>query len=85
MADTPPTPAHVLQRAYEIGREVGLQYVYVGNLPGNQTESTFCPGCGKLVIERSGYWLGKRHLTRRQMRVLRNGDRGRRVSVTRHE
>jgi pyruvate formate lyase activating enzyme len=62
MAGTPPTPAHVLQRAYEIGSEAGLQYVYVGNLPGNQTESTFCPGCGKMVIERIGYRLGKRHL-----------------------
>jgi pyruvate formate lyase activating enzyme len=62
MADTPPTPASVLQRAYEIGREAGLQYVYVGNLPGNQTESTVCPNCGKMVIERSGYWLGKRNL-----------------------
>ncbi|MGE5601810.1 MAG: AmmeMemoRadiSam system radical SAM enzyme [Nitrososphaerales archaeon] len=62
MADTPATPAHVLQRAYEIGKEMGLQYVYVGNLPGNQTESTFCPNCGTMVIERTGYWLGKRRL-----------------------
>lgn len=62
MDRTPPTPAHVLQRAYEIGREAGLQHVYVGNLPGNQTESTFCPNCGKLVIERTGYRLGKRNL-----------------------
>lgn len=62
MADTPPTPVSVLQRAYEIGREVGLHYVYVGNLPGNQTESTFCPSCGTMVVERTGYWLGKRHL-----------------------
>ncbi len=62
MADTPPTPASVLQRAYEIGREVGLQYVYVGNLPAGKMESTYCPGCGKMVIERQGYWLGKRNL-----------------------
>ncbi len=62
MTDTPPTPVRVLQRAYEIGREEGLQYVYVGNLPGNQAESTFCPGCGKLVIERAGYRIGRRNL-----------------------
>ncbi len=62
MADTPPTPTHVLQKAYEIGKQAGLHYVYVGNLPGNQAESTFCPGCGALVIERSGYSLGKRRL-----------------------
>lgn len=62
MADTPPTPAAVLERAYSIGKEAGLHYVYVGNLPGHQTESTFCPGCGKLVIERAGYHLGRRNL-----------------------
>jgi pyruvate formate lyase activating enzyme len=44
-----------LQRAYDIGRKAGLRYVYVGNLPGNRAESTFCPGCGKILIERSGY------------------------------
>lgn len=59
MASTPPTPASVLERAYQIGKEAGLHYVYVGNSPGHQTESTFCPGCGKLVIERTGYRLGR--------------------------
>ena len=62
MADTPPTPTRALERAYELGRQAGLRYVYVGNLPGNQAESTFCPGCGSLVIERSGYRLGRRRL-----------------------
>ncbi len=62
MAGTPPTPTGVLERAYHIGKEAGLHYVYVGNLPGHQTESTFCSGCGKLVIERTGYHLGRRYL-----------------------
>jgi pyruvate formate lyase activating enzyme len=62
MADTPSTPAHVLERAYELGKAAGLHYVYVGNLPGHATESTFCPVCATRVIERAGYRLGKRNL-----------------------
>lgn len=55
MDDIEPTNAGSLQKAYDIGREAGLRYVYVGNVPGNQAESTFCPGCGEILIERSGY------------------------------
>jgi pyruvate formate lyase activating enzyme len=55
MADTQPTPAATLARAWRIGQDVGLHYVYVGNLPGHQSESTFCPKCGTVVIERYGY------------------------------
>ncbi len=32
-----------------------LHFVYMGNVPGNVYESTYCPGCGSLLIERSGY------------------------------
>ncbi|MEI7745460.1 MAG: hypothetical protein WCK58_17120, partial [Chloroflexota bacterium] len=55
MRDVPPTPASTLRRAAEIGREAGLRYVYVGNAPDVQLESTQCPGCGLLLIERRGY------------------------------
>lgn len=57
MNDTPGTPAKTLLRAHEIGREEGLQYVYPGNLPGQvgTLESTFCPSCNDMVIERSGF------------------------------
>lgn len=62
MADVMPTPVSTLERAWQIGQEAGLEYVYVGNLPGNHTESTFCPACHHVVIERSGYSLGRRNL-----------------------
>jgi pyruvate formate lyase activating enzyme len=62
MADTPSTPTRVLERAYELGKQAGLRYVYVGNLPGNQAESTFCPGCGTRLIERVGYRVARRNL-----------------------
>ncbi len=53
--DLPPTPEEDLFDAYRIGREEGLNYVYVGNLWGNDYESTYCPSCGKVVIERKGF------------------------------
>lgn len=56
MMDHAPTPIATLFRAWEIGREAGLRYVYVG-LPGNDTEHTVCPGCGEVVISRFGYKL----------------------------
>jgi pyruvate formate lyase activating enzyme len=65
MSDVPPTPAATLARAWQIGREVGLRYVYVGNLPGHESESTLCPGCGAVVIERHGYAV--------RFRALRDG------------
>jgi len=46
------TPAETLERAYEIGKAAGLKYVYMGNVFGAKHEDTFCPKCGKLLIER---------------------------------
>jgi pyruvate formate lyase activating enzyme len=59
MGDLPPTPVSTLKRAYEIGKEEGLRYVYVGNYADQSLTSTYCPSCGHMVIERSGY-LGER-------------------------
>jgi pyruvate formate lyase activating enzyme len=55
MNDLPPTPAESIQRGRQIGLEAGLKYVYSGNLPGDDGESTFCPQCGQRVIHRQGY------------------------------
>jgi pyruvate formate lyase activating enzyme len=53
MRDRPPTPMRSLTRAWEIGREAGLNYVYVGNVLDSTRESTSCPQCGELLISRS--------------------------------
>jgi pyruvate formate lyase activating enzyme len=53
--DSEPTPLKSLETAYDIGKAAGLHYIYVGNVPGGRYESTFCPGCGVVVIERVGY------------------------------
>jgi len=57
MDDAAPTDSAVLERAYDIGRQAGLRYVYVGNLPGARAESTYCYSCGALLIERHGYQI----------------------------
>jgi pyruvate formate lyase activating enzyme len=54
-----PTPVSALEQARETALKAGLKYVYIGNLPGNKAESTFCHNCGKLVIQRTGYRLGE--------------------------
>jgi len=58
LLDRPPTPAETLRSAREIGRDAGLRYVYVGNVPGGGGEDTLCPGCGETVIGRSAYRIG---------------------------
>ncbi len=55
LTNLPPTPISSLERAYEVCREEGLQYVYVGNVPGHKTESTYCPSCSKVIVARRGY------------------------------
>jgi pyruvate formate lyase activating enzyme len=54
-----PTPLASLEKALRVGRDEGLRYVYGGNVPGHPMESTVCPGCGEVVIERQGFRLQK--------------------------
>jgi pyruvate formate lyase activating enzyme len=55
MVNIPRTPPETLRRAYEIGKEEGLKYLYVGNIDDNARESTYCPSCTKLLINRHGH------------------------------
>ena len=66
MTEPSPTTVHQLMRAAEIGVEEGLHFVYAGNLPGHvgHWESTFCPGCDELLIERTGYLVRDYRITR---------------------
>ena len=58
LTSAPPTPAVTLRRARKIGQAAGLRYVYTGNIPGDDGENTYCPNCGKIIIERTGYRVG---------------------------
>ena len=55
MRDRPRTPPSTLQHAYDIGKEAGLAYVYVGNVPDATRENTYCHACDSLLIKRMGY------------------------------
>ncbi len=55
LSDVPPTPPATLDRAVQIGKECGLQFVYLGNIASDTGENTYCPTCGNLAVRRSGY------------------------------
>lgn len=57
MQDVPPTPASTLLRARQQARDAGLHFVYTGNIPTIEGQSTECLGCGTVLIERQGYHL----------------------------
>ncbi|MFP3130307.1 MAG: AmmeMemoRadiSam system radical SAM enzyme [Nitrososphaeria archaeon] len=51
----PETPVKTLEEHYRVAREEGLNYVYLGNVPGHPYENTYCPKCGNVVIKRYGF------------------------------
>ncbi len=55
MMDRPPTSSSDLSRAYRIGQDAGLSFVYQGNAAASGGENTLCPACGELLIERRRY------------------------------
>jgi pyruvate formate lyase activating enzyme len=57
LTDLSPTGEDIIYEAYEIGKEAGLKYVYIGNVPGDQKENTYCPKCKELAIRRMGYHI----------------------------
>ncbi|MHC1600292.1 MAG: AmmeMemoRadiSam system radical SAM enzyme [Candidatus Methanospirareceae archaeon] len=57
LPDLPPTPVTTLRKAREIGLDVGLRYVYEGNVPGEGGENTYCYQCGGLLIRRYGFQI----------------------------
>jgi pyruvate formate lyase activating enzyme len=55
LTDIPATPVNTIERACKIGQEAGLKFIYAGNIPGHESESTRCYSCGKTVVKRIGY------------------------------
>jgi pyruvate formate lyase activating enzyme len=62
LKNLPPTPRATLQTAHDVSNAEGLEYVYLGNLPGHPAESTYCPRCGELLIKRYGLSVLENHL-----------------------
>jgi len=60
----PPTQIRTLEYAYDLARQAGLAYPYLGNVPGHHPgENTYCPSCGQLLIERSSHTVQRNLLT----------------------
>ena len=77
MQDVPPTPLATLIRAHEIARSAGLKHVYTGNTSDPARQSTYCPGCGQMLIGRDGYHLERLRPQAKSVQPLRHGIAGR--------
>ena len=56
MMDRPVTPIETLKKAHEVAKKVGLKYVYVGNVPEEEYNHTYCPKCNESIIKRSSFF-----------------------------
>jgi AmmeMemoRadiSam system radical SAM enzyme len=57
MLDHPSTPLETLILAQDIAISAGIKFAYVGNVHDKERQSTRCPGCGELLVERDWYQL----------------------------
>jgi pyruvate formate lyase activating enzyme len=58
-SNIPPTGIEQIEKAIDIGKSAGLKYVYGGNVPGSDYENTYCPECGSMLIERTGFSVSR--------------------------
>lgn len=75
LSHLPPTPVSTLERGRRIGLEVGLRYVYIGNVPGHPAESTYCPECGTTVVKRIHLEIVEVNLDTKDSKCLKCGTR----------
>ncbi len=62
LRNLPPTPPDTIVQARRRALDMGLEFAYVGNLPGHPGENTYCPQCHNLLIRRVGYWVKQNRL-----------------------
>ncbi|MEI6765931.1 MAG: AmmeMemoRadiSam system radical SAM enzyme [Bacteroidota bacterium] len=55
LTQLPVTPVETLEKARDIAINAGIEFVYIGNVPGTKSDDTYCPKCKKVLIERNGY------------------------------
>ncbi len=63
LSHLPQTPLPVLEKAWSIGKDEGLWYVYIGNVPGHRWENTYCHKCGAILIERDIFEITKNRIS----------------------
>lgn len=62
LANLPQTPVSTLDRARDTAMEAGLAFVYIARVTGHEAENTFCPECGKIIIDRMGFVIEAIHI-----------------------
>jgi pyruvate formate lyase activating enzyme len=63
MPEVPATPASTLIRARQIALQEGLHHVYTGNVRHREGDTTYCPHCQAVLIERDWHQIGQYRLT----------------------
>jgi pyruvate formate lyase activating enzyme len=64
MKHLPPTPLTTLEEAGKIAAEAGIRYIYIGNAPGHEFNSTYCPECKKKIISRTHFAVHRVDITK---------------------
>jgi pyruvate formate lyase activating enzyme len=59
LVDKNPTEEDLIYKAISIGKEVGLNYVYGGNVTAEGLENTVCPSCKTLIVKRENYKISR--------------------------
>ena len=62
LTELPATPISSLNEARKIALSCGIDFVYIGNVPGTDAENTYCPQCKKLIMERKGFYILQNNL-----------------------
>lgn len=55
MKDVSATPLETLLAVYDIAKDAGILYTYLGNVPHAEYENTICPSCKNVLVERHGF------------------------------
>lgn len=63
MTTLPATKVEDLEKAYMTAKNEGLNYVYLGNVPGHPSENTYCPNCNEVIIKRYSFEITQWKLT----------------------
>lgn len=64
MLDYPSTPVKTLEAHHDLARDMGMKYVYIGNVSGHRAQNTYCPRCGALSVKRDIFESEVKNLTR---------------------
>ncbi|MFQ5560683.1 MAG: AmmeMemoRadiSam system radical SAM enzyme [Nitrospinota bacterium] len=58
----PPTPVSTLEGAKALGHKEGIKYIYLGNIPGHDSQNTYCHACSRLLISREGFLISENNI-----------------------